>query len=104
MRDNPTEAEAALWQLLKGGSLGIGFKRQVVILDYIADFYASKLNLIIEVDGGYHITDEQTPLDESRTKRLEKMGYRILRFTNEEVLFTPEKVIEKIKSYINESI
>lgn len=100
MRKNPTEAEAFLWHNIRNKALGIEFKRQVVILDYIADFYAPEQQLIIEVDGGYHNTPEQMVLDEDRTMRLESMGYNILRFTNEEVLCDIENVIYKIRFYI----
>ena len=51
-REHPTEAEACLWQLLKGGALGVKFRRQYVVYDYIADFICLEKNLIIEVDGG----------------------------------------------------
>ena len=51
MRNNPTEAEDFLWRQLKGKGLNTSFKRQCVILDFIADFYSPSANLIIEVDG-----------------------------------------------------
>jgi len=100
MRKFPTEAEAVLWHNIRNKSLGIEFKRQVVILDYIADFYAPEQQIIIEVDGGYHDVPEQMVLDEARTKRLESVGYNILRFTNEEVLNDIETVLYKIRFYI----
>ena len=100
MRNNPTDAEAFLWNNIRNKSLGIEFKRQVVILDYIVDFYAPEQQLIIEVDGGYHDVPEQVLLDEARAERLETMGYNILRFTNEEVLNDIETVLYKIRFYI----
>ena len=105
MRNNPTEAEDFLWRQLKGKGLNTSFKRQCVILDYIADFYSPSANLIIEVDGGYHQTDEQQTLDEIREEKLKKQGYRILRFTNEQVLFDIDRVLTKNKDMIeNEKI
>lgn len=101
MRNNPTEAEFVLWQILKGNGLGVRFKRQCVVLDFIADFLAPEINLIIEVDGGYHSVDEQITLDEARTTRLENKGYKVVRFTNEEVLSDTLNVITKIKQHIN---
>ena len=101
-RSKPTEAELALWKLLKGKSLGVSVKRQYVILDFIADFYIPEQQLIIEVDGGYHNSLEQTILDESREKRLRNVGYNILRFTNEEVLTDTERVIRDIYEYIHQ--
>ena len=100
MRNNPTEAEDFLWRQLKGKGLNTSFKRQCVFLDYIADFYSPSANLIIEVDGGYHQTDEQQTLDEIREEKLKKQGYRILRFTNEQVLFDIDRVLTKIKDMI----
>ena len=100
MRNNPTEAEDFLWRQLKVKGLNTSFKRQCVILDYIADFYSPSANLIIEVDGGYHQTDEQQTLDEIREEKLKKQGYRILRFTNEQVLFDIDRVLTKNKDMI----
>ncbi len=72
MRHSPTESEAALWRLLKGRQLGVSFKRQVPLLGYIVDFYASEANLVVEVDGGYHA--ERGTLDTKRQRRLELCG------------------------------
>lgn len=101
LRRKPTEAERALWQMLKGKSLGVSVKRQYVILDFIADFYIPEQQLIIEVDGGYHNSPDQITLDESREKRLRNVGYNILRFTNEEVLADTERVVKDIYEYIH---
>ena len=100
MRNNPTDAEFFLWKQLKGNGLKTSFKRQCVILDYIADFYSPTSNLIIEVDGGYHKRDEQQKLDEVREKKLKEQGYRLLRFTNEQILFDIDRVLTKIKDMI----
>lgn len=100
MRKNPTEAEAFLWENIRNKALGIEFKRQVVILDYIVDFYAPEQQLVIEVDGGYHDVPEQVLLDGVRAERLEAMGYNILRFINQEVLNEIETVLYKIRFYI----
>ncbi len=99
-RENPTEAEYVLWQYLKNKQLGVKFLRQHVVLDYIADFICLEKLLIVEVDGGYHQKLEQQLLDEERTNRLENKGYRIIRYTNEQVLMDTEKVIESIKEHL----
>jgi len=101
MRKFPTEAEKELWRHIKYHALGVDFKRQVVILDFIADFYAPELCLIIEVDGGYHNKEMQIALDEARTRRLEAKGYKIIRFTNEQVLTDIVNVINTIKGIIS---
>ena len=97
MRNNPTEAETFLWKQLKGKGLGSDFKRQCIILDFIADFYCPSANLIIEVDGGYHLQEEQQQLDKEREERLQAKGYNILRFTNEQVINQTKQVIQAIK-------
>jgi len=100
MRKYPTDAEAFLWRWLKGKALGVGFKRQCVILDFIADFYCPEKELVIEIDGGYHNNTKQIRWDEARSQQLEEKGYRILRFTNEQVLSDIENVIITIKNNI----
>lgn len=100
MRNNPTDAEAYLWKNLKGRALGVQFRRQCVILDYIADFYCPEHHLVVEVDGKYHETPEQKAWDEERTRELGQQGYNILRFTNEQVLYDIDSVIKEIKNFI----
>ena len=97
-RKNPTEAEAALWGMLKTNNLGLHFRRQHVILDYIVDFICLEKGLVIELDGGYHNNHEQAEYDKQRTSHLKKLGYTELRFTNEELLTNPDAVIARIKS------
>ena len=101
MRNNPTEAETFLWKQLKAQGLGEAFKRQCLILDFIADFYSPLANLIIEVDGEYHQAEEQQQLDKEREERLQAKGYNILRFTNEQVLFDIDKVLKDITEFLS---
>ena len=101
MRNNPTEAETFLWKQLKAQGLGVAFKRQCIILDFIADFYSPSANLIIEVDGEYHQAEEQQRLDKEREERLQAKGYNILRFTNEQVLFDIDKVLKDITEFLS---
>ena len=101
-RRNQTEAEEFLWRQLKGNALGVKFKRQLIILNYIADFACLEKSLIIEVDGGYHFTQEQLELDAYRTEDLEKLGFKVLRFRNEEIIIEIEQVLKTILDYINE--
>ena len=97
-RKNPTEAEAIMWSLLRRNNLGLHFRRQHIILDYIVDFACIEKGLIIELDGGYHNNPKQQQLDLQRTAHLQQLGYTELRFANEELLCEPESVIEKIES------
>ena len=99
-RKNPTQAESILWDYLKGKQLGVSFRRQHVIGEYIADFICLSHHLIIEIDGNYHQLPEQQSSDEERTKRLEELGMKIIRFTNDEIIGNIEMVINKIKEEI----
>ena len=98
-RKNATLAEEILWDSLRKNSLGIIFLRQHIIGDYIVDFVSTQNGLIIEVDGGYHSEPRQQENDKLREEYLERMGYHIIRFNNEEVLYKTEKVIEQIIDY-----
>ena len=84
-RNNPTEAESLLWGYLKGKGIGVTFKRQHIIGDYIADFVCLDTKLIVELDGRYHQLSQQQISDRLRTEWLESKGYRVLRFTNEDL-------------------
>ena len=95
-RKNMTEAERVLWNALRDKLSGIRFRRQHPIGDYIVDFICLPKRLVIEVDGGYHSEPRRQEDDEARTANLNNWGYRVIRFSNEEVLFDLNKVIEKI--------
>ena len=98
-RKNPTPAETILWDCLRNNRLGIKFLRQHVIGDYIVDFVSRQEGLIIEIDGGYHSEPRQQIDDRLREKDLEQMGYHVIRFTNEEVIYETEYVTEQIRNY-----
>ncbi len=94
----PTEAEKVLWECLKTKLLGgHKFRREHIIDEYIVDFVCLSKNLIIEVDGGYHHTSEMQEADTFRTGNLEDLGFRIIRFTNEEVTGDIDAVLNKIE-------
>lgn len=100
-RNYPTQAEAVLWEYLKGNRLGAKFRRQHLIGQYIPDFVCLSKQLIIEVDGGYHFIGDQIISDEQRTAYLESFGYHVIRFTNEEVLANTQNVLQKIRHIMN---
>ena len=97
---NPTDAERVLWEYLRREQLGYKFRRQQVIDNYIADFACLESKLIIELDGDYHLTAEQILKDRERTERLSLLGYKVIRFKNEEVIDNPETVIKQIKNIL----
>ena len=102
MRRNPTEAESALWNFLSGDKMGVHFRRQHPVFGYIPDFVCLKERLIIEIDGGYHLAEEQQEMDLERTEYLNQMGYVVLRFTNESVLNDIDTVLEEISDTLEE--
>ena len=100
LRNDPTKAEAILWQVLRNKNLeGFRFRRQHPIGPYIVDFYCPKKKLIIEVDGGQHA--EQEKQDAERTAFFELKGCRVFRFWNNEVLGNIQGVVDKILEEVN---
>lgn len=99
MRANPTQAESALWQQLRNKNLESKFRQQHLIGDYIVDFVCLSKKLIIEVDGKIH--ESQIEEDAKRTEILENDGYKVIRFTNEEVLGNLDGVLKIIKEELS---
>ena len=96
LRRNSTDAERILWSELRDHRLaGAGFRRQVPIDGYIADFVCHAARLVIELDGGQH--DWQQASDAMRTRRIEAAGYRVLRFWNHDVIGNLEGVLSEIQ-------
>lgn len=98
MRHEPTPTEAKMWQLLRGNQLGVKFRRQHSIDRYIIDFVCLTHKLIVELDGPGHLEPDQADYDQGRTAYLMELGYRILRFTNEQALNLPKRVLATIKA------
>lgn len=101
-RNHMTEAERILWCCLKRNIDGHRFMRQHVIGDYIVDFVNLYEKLVIEVDGAYHAEKDQQEDDAVRTAHLEAMGFTVIRFTNEQVLFDIDNTLEEIEKYLTE--
>ncbi len=96
MRKQPTHAEKVLWMELKSKSLeDYKFRQQHLIDDFIVDFVCLSKKLVIEVDGGIH--DLQKEYDAQRTEILNKKGFKVIRFSNDEVIGSISVVLEKIK-------
>ena len=96
-RENPTHAENVLWHLLRGRQLdGYKFRRQHIIGSYIADFVCLTKKLIIEVDGLIHQIPENKNSDAERTVDLNRLGFDVIRFTNEEVSADTNTVLNTI--------
>jgi len=103
LRKHMTPAERALWQRLRGNKLdGWHFRRQHPVGGFVVDFFCAKANLVIEVDGPIHLG--QREYDAERTRLLSEMkGYRVLRFTNEQVMNDMEEVIAAIRKALQEA-
>src|SRR5664280_1635284 len=93
LRRNQTDAEQVMWyQLRNRQMLGCKFRRQQAIVPYIADFLCIEPKIVIELDGGQHL--EQQEYDEQRSQYLRQLGNRVLRFWNHEVLQELDAVLE----------
>jgi very-short-patch-repair endonuclease len=95
-----TAAEKIIWEIICKNQLGVRLRRQHPVWKYIADFYCHDLKLIIEIDGGIHLTAENKEYDISRDIALNEFGMQIIRFTNDQVINETNKVIEEIKRTI----
>jgi very-short-patch-repair endonuclease len=99
LQQQSTDAEWKLWRHLRNRQIdGVKFRRQVPVGPYIADFLSLDALLVIELDGGQHST--QADYDEKRTAWLQKHGFRVLRFWNNDVLTNTEGVLEAIQRFL----
>ena len=97
MRQNATDAEHLMWQLLRAKRfMNLKFRRQHVIAPYIVDFYCHELGLVIELDGSQHGTGDAIEYDTERTKFLEVLGLKVVRYWNHDVLGRSEVVLEDL--------
>jgi very-short-patch-repair endonuclease len=100
MRKEPTPEEAALWKRLRNGKLGgFKFRRQHPIDQYLADFCCPEVWLVIEIDGPIH--ERQVEEDALRQDHIERLGYRVIRFSNEDVIRNPMGVMRRIWVELN---
>ena len=98
LRKNMTAAEKILWNELKNRRVfKPKFRRQHPIDIFIVDFYCHKFKLAIEIDGEIHLDPEIAEYDDGRTHDIEKLGIKILRFSNEDVFNNLNLVLKEIK-------
>ncbi|MBV8972210.1 MAG: DUF559 domain-containing protein [Sphingomonadaceae bacterium] len=98
LRADATPAERDLWAIVRGGKLGVRFRRQQPIGPYIVDFYCSAAGLVVELDGAGHA--QRAEYDARRTEWLQQHGLSVLRFANAEVLDRPQEVYRRIMASI----
>jgi len=102
LRRNMTRAEKLLWQGLRSKKiLNLTFRRQHPVNMFIADFYCHKARLVIEIDGSIHEIEGSREKDKGREDEFEKFGIKTIRFTNDEIYESMDRVIEDIKEECN---
>ena len=103
LRKNSTDAERILWSELRDHRLnGASFRRQVPIKNFIADFVCHAAQLVIELDGGQHFSDQAEQKDAARSAVIEAQGFKVLRFSNLDVMENRAGVLETIASAVAE--
>ena len=107
LRKNQTRTEEILWSLIRRKNLGVKFRRQYPIIFYegderhcfIADFVCLEKKLILELDGLIH--DSKKEYDSMRTSIVNQLGFKVVRFDNEQVNKNVEKVLDIIKDHLS---
>ena len=103
MRRNMPEPEMRLWLELRAKRFkGVKFRRQKIIGNYIADFAANEPKLVVEIDGDTHAGNEN--YDARRTETLRREGYRVVRFTNDDVMTSLDSVLEDLARIIDDRL
>jgi very-short-patch-repair endonuclease len=103
-----TDAERKLWGLLRCNHLGVKFRRQVPFDNYVVDFYCAKAKLIVELDGDQHYTRKAIINDVERDKHLQRIGCKVVRYSNNEIFNNEDGVMqdiyENLKTRINKFV
>lgn len=94
-----TYAERTLWSYLRNKQLGVKFRRQHPIGNFIVDFYSRESSLVVEVDGGHHFNDDIKKYDSIRDTFFKNLGFKVLRFSNREIKENIKGVVEIIAYY-----
>ncbi len=103
LRQNPTEAEEMLWERLRNNQIeGVHFRRQHPFHNYVPDFYANEVKLVIEIDGSIHEEKSVKFTDEERELNLKLHSLNILRYSNEEIYKYEDDVVQNIRERILE--
>jgi very-short-patch-repair endonuclease len=103
LRKNSTDAERILWSELRDHRMnGASFRRQVPIKNFIADFVCHAAKLVIELDGGQHFSDDAERADAARSAVIEAQGFKVLRFSNHDVMTNRSGVLETIAAAVAE--
>ncbi len=95
LRKNMTESEKVLWECIRKKQIGVQFFRQFPILEYVVDFYAKEIGLVVEIDGSSH--HNRFLEDSHRQARIEKLGVHFIRFTNEQVFNNLDNIVQELR-------
>lgn len=101
LRKAATAGERALWQELKGSRLGLKFRRQYGVENYVVDFYCPSLRLAIELDGASHLGTSARQYDRLRQESIERLGIRVVRFSEHDAIHETEGVVDLIRVAIS---
>ena len=104
LRQPQTPTEATLWRYLRNRNIKFKFRRQHPIDFFIIDFYCAEAKLLIEIDGESHLANEQMEYDQARTEHLEGLGYKVIRFTNNDVRYNINEVVSEIIRVVEKRI
>ena len=100
LRQSSGLAVDRVWEGLRGGRVdGHKFRREHAIGPFYADFACDRLRLVVEIDGGVHELDEVKRRDAERQAALEGLGWTVLRFSNDEALLEPERLMEAVRRH-----
>jgi len=103
LRKNMPTSELKLWKKIRNKQLlNIKFRRQYSIGNYIVDFYSAELKLAIELDGETHFTKDNIEYENKRTKYIESLGIKIIRYSNYEIINNFEGICYDLEKIINE--
>jgi len=98
LRQNATAAEEILWRYLRNRQISYKFRRQYSLFGFIADFYCHELILVIELDGWTHDFEKTRKRDYIKQNLFERKGYKVVRFTNEEVYGDADDLLQSVRS------
>ena len=100
LRREATNVERKLWKNIRARQLGVFFHRQRVVGPYICDFVSLEGNLIVEADGSQHFLETGKVRDKMRNEYLKSLGFKVLRFSNRDVMNNIEGVLEVIVEHL----
>lgn len=100
LRNHITHTEMLMWGYLRTRPAGFKFREQHCFHNYIVDFYFLQLKLLIKIDGSIHNRSDVKEYSNERENAIRSPGIEILRFTNKDVLYKPDSVVEKLNCFI----